>query len=58
MEKNKTFIKSCRTASMRQYLHGQHNLLMAIIWLVLYYFDVLLFAMPKDSGEAGSYSCD
>ena len=43
---------------MRQYLHGQHNLLMAIIWLVLYYFDVLLFAMPKDSGEAGSYSCD
>lgn len=43
---------------MRQYFHGQHNLLMAIIWLVLYYFDVLLFAMPKDSGEAGSYSCD
>ena len=43
---------------MLQYLHGQYNLLMAMIWLVLYYFDILLFAMPKDIGEAGSDSCD
>jgi hypothetical protein len=58
MEKNENSYQILQDCQHMAVLAWQHNLLMAIIWLVLYYFDVLLFAMPKDIREAGSYSYD